>query len=454
MKLKVAGAQSTGDKTCNKGSLIVEDLGIHEQADSLKANTTQQVLDSQEQVAVDILQGFHAMQEELNTCSFNSDFSRDLCCDVIKQPSLPPYSPQPIGQGVLIDLPEVTGIQTNRGEGGDKTPVLEENAGWLSSTANYKSSSTTHAKQSDIPVRDPSIPVRQPSLFLFSPPSDKPLDQSNAETDAELLGPGMDQELCRVSSHVKSPPAGRSPRLVHRAVVEDTYAALVHESFMQNLEGNNVMVVVDEGEGEEYRQDDSQGEGEDCDRGDLTSTAAVEDLDGEEDWVESYMTQRSQTVHSIVLRQAPQLHSVCSSSSQTIFIPSPNEYVEAFSPQLDPNITVVHDTYAPAEFDAAMDEEGDDDAATQLRGSLDWNVHIVPETCFEDAPILDRGESSCASPCKIPSQDLSGRTAGDADDIRSVVSSIHGMPGDDSMCVIMTQSPSAYSLERQVASLS
>lgn len=38
--------------------------------------------------------------------------------------------------------------------------------------------------------------------------------------------------------------------------------------------------------------------------------------------------------------------------------------------------------------------------------------------------------------------------AGDEEDARSVVSSIHGMPGDESMCVLMTQSPT-YPIARQ-----
>lgn len=455
---------------------MAADSFLHEEP-----NKTQQVFNSQEQVAVDILQGFHAIQEDLNTCSYgNSNInSNDNMMAFIRR----------MEQEFSDDYcPEVEdgGTQLQNCSNGDveRTPALKVGAGLPSTTrtATVKYPAT-HVKQlEDFPPQAPmSIPFRQPLLFASPPPCDTRIDTAGAATAAsdELPGRGWNPWMNKTSSAAAQPSAsGRTiseGRIscgipADRVVIEDTYAALVHDSLMQALDYTHT--AGDDHYDDDEEDDEEKEEGGGCEEQqepDGNGNHEVEDLDGEEDWVESYMTQRSQTLHSSILLKQPQPQSPqqpssssSSSSSQTIFLPSPaandddgddddDDDDGTYSPVLDPNITCIPDTYAPADFDAAMDcndddddRDGDrdrDDSATQLRASLDWNAHIVPETYFEDV-VPARALVRCCEPNPIV-------LVGDDGDDRSVVSSIHGMPGDESMCVLMTQSPS-YPAARQV----
>ena len=439
MILKATGAldQGTVDEKV-AGRIQTENISkIDEQTESFhEVNITQQGFDSQEQVAVDILQGFHAMQEELNTCSYgSSDFYEPVevpACDT-EQLVVPSESDsvRPMEQETLEDCLKMEDdsdaqlrTSSSNGDGDvERTPTLEVGVGSPSTaTATVSQYPATHARQIEIvPLRAPmSIPVRQPSLF----PSPLPRDELWGQQDAN-------RRVSITRSAATAPPyaSGRTgtgfegrttttttSRPVERVVIEDTYAALVHDSLMQALDTGAMMTTAGDGDGEEGGDGEQEGERQESDSrtddGGGKDDCDVAGLDGDEDWVESYMTQRSQTLHSIVLKQQPPPPS--SSSSQTIFRPSPSPYDDddggsgrsggTYSPVLDPNITFIPDTYAPADFNVAMDEEdgGGGDSATQLRGSpLDWNAHIVPDTFFEAAepvpvpvPVRAHGETT------------------------------------------------------------
>ena len=257
-----------------------------------------------------------------------------------------------------------------------------------------------------------SFPVRKPLLLSTSNPFADQKDANKEDSCKEVKAPlqreeaaESDRTLC--PTPMSSPPESAPNSVDARAVVEDTYGALVRDDALA------LDLDLDLQPGQEDSEAEGEGEGE-------------REGEGEgEDWVEDYiaLTQRSQSLSASRL-QSRQTSSATTHCSLPLPLPlTLDQTYPLMELDLDPTRSIVADTYA---VDFESDQEDLDDRMSKQGKELDMHVHTVEDTYFEGFVAHNVTFDGLIAP---------------DEDSRSVVSSIHGMPGEESMCVLSSQSP-------------